>query len=109
MKWYMESVGPLQEKGDIFLYIQKPLEETFTYVGIILSMDTHTSKDMMPCLIVEVECTSSKEFITMELFLSTYYPKGMTPSMNGIDGSFAKMGWELHQYVEMVICILRMH
>lgn len=96
--WYMEAIGPNGERGDIFLYKKKIEDNSFSYIGIILSMDTHSSATGEPCIFCEVESVSSKLLLGYELSFHRYSPISMEPSKNGVEGSMTVMGWKFQAF-----------
>lgn len=92
--WYMESIGPNEEKGDVFLYVNEN-GQGYKCMGIILSMDNIMSAYGVPCNFAQVECPQEKRLFGVELQWSKYSPIMMGPSKNGREGSMIKMGWDI--------------
>ncbi|KAJ7547443.1 hypothetical protein O6H91_08G086300 [Diphasiastrum complanatum] len=92
--WYMESIGPNEDKGDVFLYVNDN-GQGYKCMGIILSMDNIMSAYGVPCNFAQVECPQQKKLFGIELQWSKYSPIMMGPSKNGREGSMIKMGWDI--------------
>ena len=62
----MESIGPNEEKGDVFLYLNQDAHG-YKCMGIILSMESIMSACDVPYNFAQVECLHLKKLLGIEL------------------------------------------
>ena len=98
----MESIGPNEEKGDVFLYLNQDAHG-YKCMGIILSMESIMSTCGVPCNFAQVECLRLKKLLGIELQWHKHSPIMMGPSKNGQEGFMVKMGWEIPKFSQRIV------